>query len=302
VRRRKPGRTPLVLVAAAMTAAVVAAVAITTAAGAGRTSLPRKPSGQAQQPAPPASPALDPQLARLLAEHNLPDLIATFDTDLSFRLPGEAENIAIGARRLAASVVRPGEVFSLNGVAGPYTTANGYGLGPTYVGARIVRTEGGGVCQIATTLFNAVILADLEPVQRHTHTLTVPYVPPGQDATVTDGRKDFRFRNNRAHSVLIWAEVKGRYERLSISLYGRGPAPKVAWHHRQLARRSFETTVTGDQSLPAGVEEVDAPGQDGVTVNSWVVVESPDGTTHVHHFGVHTYLPSPRLVRRGGGR
>lgn len=255
---------------------------------------PTEPS--ALLPPPPVRP---PELQRLIDQYNTPELLAAFRTSLSWRLPGEAENLAVAARLLKGTVLQPGETFSQNARLGPYTKKRGYGLGPMYVGNKIVKAEGGGVCQMATTLFNVVVLADLEIISRRPHSMTVPYVPPGQDATVATGKCDFIFRNNSQDPILIWAEVIGDYEWLSVEFYSRHKAPQVVWHHQELKRYPYSTRYIPDQELPAGVEEEVIPGADGVTVKTWVEVTYPDGTTRIRNFGTHTYVPCPRVMRRG---
>ena len=90
-------------------------------------------------------------------------------------------------------------------------------------------TEGGGVCKIATTLYNLAVLSNLEVIERHNHSMPVNYVPYGQDATVAYGVKDLRFKNTTENSILIWAEMIGN--RLYMGFYGSEKPPKVIWNH-----------------------------------------------------------------------
>gem|GEM_PF-2058949 len=225
--------------------------------------------------------------------------MSVFQTNFSHASPSQAANIALVARKLNGQVIPPGAVFSYNRAAGPYTEGGGYGWGRMFVGDRIVPTIGGGVCQGASTLYNVVLLADLPVVERHPHGLTVPYLAPGRDATVTEsGGLDFRFRNNTGAPLLLWAQAKDRW--LSIALYGRRQPPRVEVQTEVLARQPFQTVVVSDASLPPGTERVVASGQDGVRARAWLVVQGADGPKK-RDLGTHTYRPSPRVILRGPG-
>jgi vancomycin resistance protein YoaR len=120
-------------------------------------------------------------------------------------------------------------VFSQNNTIGPYIEGKGYRKGPTYIGANLTTTIGGGVCKISSTLYNVSVLSNLEIVERYNHTMPVPYVPYGQDATVAYGVKDFKFKNNTDFPILIWA--KGIENRLYMGVYGKEEPPEVEWNH-----------------------------------------------------------------------
>lgn len=238
--------------------------------------------------------------AQLLQREGASVQMSVFRTHFNHASPSQAANIALVARKLTGQVVRPGAVFSYNGVVGPYSRANGYGWGRMFLGQRIVPSIGGGVCQGASTLYNAVLLADLPVVEQHFHGLTVPYLAPGRDATVADeGSLDFRFRNTTGGPLVLWSQAERRW--LTIAIYGRRHPPQVVIHTEVLARRPFPTVVVRDAQLPAGSERVAAPGQDGVTARAWAVIEQPDGTQKRRDLGTHTYRPSPRVILRGPG-
>ncbi|MDW7651037.1 MAG: VanW family protein [Bacillota bacterium] len=104
---------------------------------------------------------------------------------------GRTDNLYMAAKYMNGYVLGPGDVFSFNGVTGPRTIERGYSMAPV-VGGRGI---GGGVCQVATTIYNVAMIADMEIVERHPHSIQVGYVPPGRDATVTN-YIDFKFRNS----------------------------------------------------------------------------------------------------------
>ncbi len=223
--------------------------------------------------------------------------MAAFRTTLPDPLPGEEYNVALAADMLAGQVVGPGAAFSMNAALGPYTEERGFREGPVYVGTTVSQTIGGGVCKIATTLYNVATLADLQIVERQPHGMLVPYVPPGQDATVTYGVQDFKFRNDKEYPIILWADtVKNT---LFMAVYGRSAPPKIRWHHQILDRRLTWTVHRTNNRLNPGVEKVVIPGADGLTVRSWLTVIDSDGNAVTRRLRTDRYTPMPRVIERG---
>lgn len=226
-------------------------------------------------------------------------LIGHYTTVFPGSAPDRNYNMARACHALSGVVVAPGQTFSFNQTVGPADKSTGYRKGRVFVGDRIVEDYGGGVCQVVSTLYNAVVRAGLPVVERRLHGLTVPYLPPGQDATVAYGSIDFRFRNPRNEPVLIEAEAQGG--RVTINLIGPGPVPEVWFRHRILSRARAGTISLVDPSLPPGQQHVLFPGQEGLTVHSRLIRLWPDGKREDLDLGQHTYRPSPRLIRVGPG-
>jgi hypothetical protein len=227
-------------------------------------------------------------------------LMGAYRTVLKDPLPGEEYNVHLAADALAGIVVKPGEVFSQNLRIGPYTEAKGYQKGPTYIGTTLTTTIGGGVCKIASTLYNVTVLSNLQIVERNYHSMPVPYVPYGQDATVSYGNKDFRFRNNTGSNVLIWA--KGIDNILYMAFYGNVEPPEVVWHHEILETYKAPRQYRIDPSLRAGEERVVLEGMDGASVKSWITLRFKDGTTKTRNMAGSYYSPLPYLIVRSGNR
>ena len=224
--------------------------------------------------------------------------MSRFSTNFYHATPSQAANIALTAKRLTGDIVAPGAIFSYNQAVGPYTQAGGYGWGRQFVGNRIVPSVGGGVCQGASTLYNAVLLANLSVVERHQHGLTVPYLPPGRDATVTDsGGLDFRFRNSTNAPIVLWAQTQDRI--LTIAIYGRHEPPKVTIETRVLERYPYATEYVYDPKLAPGEEQVAAPGQEGASSVTTEVITLPDGKTERRTLSRDHYRASPRVILRG---
>lgn len=117
-----------------------------------------------------------------------------------------SSNISLAAEKISGTYLKPGDVFSYNQTTGSRSAANGYKEAPVIINGKLEPGSGGGVCQVSSTLFNAVILSGLEVTQRTCHFSPVSYVPLGRDATVAEGVIDFCFRNHLKHGVYIYAE------------------------------------------------------------------------------------------------
>ena len=117
-------------------------------------------------------------------------------------------NIMLAASSLNNYLLAPGEVFSFNKATMPRDAEHGYKMAPIIVGGSVIPGYGGGVCQVSTTLYNAVKRAGLEVVERFPHSRPVGYVPKGMDATVSD-YLDFKFRNNKDRFIMIKTSAYG---------------------------------------------------------------------------------------------
>ena len=239
----------------------------------------------------------DPSFRQAIEKHQTTIKMAAYKATLHDPLPGEAENISIAASKLAGTVVQPQQVFSQNATIGPYSRQKGYQAGPTYAGNKCTTTVGGGVCKIASLLYNVVTLSDLPVVMRFPHSMTVPYVPPGQDATVFMGVKDIRFLNNTDGPLIIWSQKVGHT--VYMALYGTKKAPKVTWHHRVLKRHNYWTVERLNPALRPGEEKIAKPGQEGLIVRSWVTIEYSDGTKTSKKMGSSWYSASPCILEHG---
>lgn len=134
-----------------------------------------------------------------------PDLLSTFTTYYGTADANRNTNIALAARSINSVVLMPGEVFSYNTLIGDCSPRSGYKAATIYLNGELSTGIGGGICQVSTTLYNSVLRANLEIVQRRNHSLGVTYVPAGQDAMVSIGSSDFQFKNNRDYPVKVVA-------------------------------------------------------------------------------------------------
>ncbi|MCL1874508.1 MAG: VanW family protein [Clostridiales bacterium] len=150
----------------------------------------------------------DFELELAAAKAAQPELLATYSTKFN---PGEKNrtiNLKLAAAAINDTEIKPGSIFSFNTVVGPRSSANGYQKAIVFVGGAKELDYGGGVCQVSSTLYNAVLEAKLPVIERHPHGQPVTYVPKGKDATVAFGILDFRFRNDLKETVKITAKTE----------------------------------------------------------------------------------------------
>lgn len=129
------------------------------------------------------------------------------------------DNIKLACSRIDNVLLMPGEVFSMNKALGPRTHENGYKEAPIIFKNELVPGTGGGVCQVSSTLYNTVLLAGLDAIEREHHSMTLSYISPGRDATITEESIDFRFVNNLDSPIYLDAQVNGNV--LDISILGK---------------------------------------------------------------------------------
>ena len=145
----------------------------------------------------------------MLSNEAFPDELSSFSTYYDARNYNRTTNLRLAAEKINGTVLLPGETFSYNQVVGERTIAAGYKEAPIYVSGRVEDGLGGGICQITTTLYNAVVYANLEIVERTNHQFVPSYVGAGRDATVVYGALDFKFKNNRDYPIKIVCSVSG---------------------------------------------------------------------------------------------
>lgn len=178
-------------------------------------------------------------------------------------------NIKLACESLNGLVIEPGDTFSYNQALGQRTAEKGYKVAGAYVNGKSVKEVGGGICQVSTTLYNAVLLANLEIVARSEHIYAASYVPLGMDATVSWGGPDFQFRNNTEYPIRIQAKVDG--SKIKITLLGTSTGVTVKMRHETLTKIPYTTITTTDP------EEVNDTGRTGYNVVTYRDVYDRDG-------------------------
>lgn len=225
--------------------------------------------------------------------------ISSFSTDFDARNAPRVSNIDRMASAIDGTILMPGETFSLNGTTGDRSAANGYQEAGVLVDGEVVPGIGGGVCQVATTLFNAVYSAGLEVVERSNHSLFISSYPTGKDAMINYGYQDLKFKNDTAYGMLLKARASEKA--LSVSVYSSSLGRRVEESVSPMTNhRSPELKVVEDPTLPAGTETVTAEGKDGFDVSVTRAVYQGSDLLHKDTF-VSKYKPWKRVIKKGTG-
>ena len=143
----------------------------------------------------------------MIGSEAFPDLLSNFSTKYAASNKNRTTNLILAANKINGTVLMPGETFSYNKTVGERTIAAGYKEAPIYVSGRVEDGLGGGICQITTTLYNAVLYANLEVTERSNHQFVPSYAGASRDATVVYGAIDFKFKNNREYPIKITCSV-----------------------------------------------------------------------------------------------
>jgi vancomycin resistance protein YoaR len=227
--------------------------------------------------------------------------LASYSTKYSASNTNRSANLALAASNMNGTVLAPGETFSYNDVVGERTAARGFKNAPVYENGKSVDGIGGGVCQVSTTLYSAVLYADLKIVSRQNHSLPVSYVPLGQDATVVDGSIDFKFQNNTDYPIKVVSSAGGGT--ISVSIVGteRETERKVELVHNTLSKIEPTTKEVKTDSLPAGTTKVVSSGKAGYVVESTKIVYENGKEVSRTSLGKSTYKMVQKEVEVGTG-
>lgn len=229
------------------------------------------------------------------------DLLGSYSTTYSTYQAARSSNVALAAGRINGTILNPGRTFSVVRTIKDRTEANGYQSAPEYSSGKVVDGVGGGVCQVSTTLYNAVINAELEIVERSPHSMMVSYVPVSRDAAISGDYKDFKFRNNLEYPIYIMGSASGGV--LNFKIYGHETRPE----NREI---SFESeiiskiepgpeVVTEDPSLPAGYRTVTQSAHVGYRAKLWKIIKVDGTETERIELNSSAYNPSPQYVTVG---
>lgn len=150
---------------------------------------------------------------------DMTDLLGSYTTYYGSDGSGRSQNIESGADHINGAIIKPGEEFSANEAMEPYTEENGFTEAASYEDDKVVQSMGGGICQVSTTLYNAVLYSELEVTQRSPHTMLVSYVQPSQDAAIADDVLDLRFKNNLETPVYIEGVLADG--NITFNIYGK---------------------------------------------------------------------------------
>jgi vancomycin resistance protein YoaR len=215
--------------------------------------------------------------------------------------PDRQTNVRITTEYATNVILAPGEVYDFDKQIGPRTEARGYKMAPGIIGAgRLEDVFGGGICQVATTLFNAAFFAGLDIVERKNHSLYIDHYPKGRDATVTADGPNLRFRNDTKHHILVRGASDGI--NTTFVIYGTDEGRKVSY-----TTSDFYDVVKREQAnfsaswLGPGTTFIKLAGQEGKKIDVIRIVKAKDGTVIHKDTFVSTWKMIPQEVQVGTG-
>ena len=227
------------------------------------------------------------------------EVMSTFTTTFSAADAPRVHNISLIAAAVHGRLVRPGQVFSMNGATGQRTAAKGYRTAHVIQNGEIVDGLGGGVCQAGTTMFNAAFFAGLPVPERRNHSLHISHYPMGRDATLNWPTTDLKWRNDSPYGIYITSRATP--STLTFTFWSTSRGYKVTSSTSSASNfRAPPTKYKDDPTLPKGKEVVEESGSSGfdVTVSRTV---TRAGTVVRRDSFVSNYSPWVRIVRRGTG-
>ena len=228
------------------------------------------------------------------------DLLGSFSTDFSTSGAGRAKNVTNGCSKINGTILYPGDSFDMAKTVSPFTQENGYELAGAYQNGTTVESFGGGICQVATTLYNAVIRAELEITMRFNHSMLVSYVQPSMDAAIAGDYKDLRFKNNLDAPVYIEGYCSGGV--IYFNVYGKETRPanrELSFESETVSTTDPETKFNLDSSLAIGYWSVDQSAHTGCVAQLWKIVKVDGEQQSRDLFNKSNYQASPKIITIG---
>ena len=203
------------------------------------------------------------------------DVLGTCTTSYSTSNGNRSANVVNGCKLIDGTLLYPGDEFSCYGAVGPFTERNGYYMAGSYLNGKVVDSLGGGICQVSTTLYNAVLLSELEVTERHNHSMIVTYVDPSADAAIAESSdKDFRFINNTDYPIYIEG-ITTSDKQITFTIYGveTRPESRTVEYVSEVLETTYPTeAIYPDAGLPIGVVDVTS-AHTGYKAQLWKVVK-----------------------------
>lgn len=230
------------------------------------------------------------------------DVLGSFSTSFKTSGSSRSANVRNGCALINGTTLYPGEEFSTYDTVSPFSEANGYYMAGSYLNGQVVDSLGGGICQVSTTLYNAVLLSELEVTERHNHSMIVTYVDPSADAAISESAgKDFKFVNNTSAPIYIEGYTTDD-KQIGFVIYGeetRDAGHSVAYESEVVSRTYPDTEVIyADASAPIGSVTVQS-AHIGYKANLWKVVYENGQQVSREMINSSTYKMAPRSATVG---
>lgn len=228
-----------------------------------------------------------------------PNLLGSYYTTFSTSNKNRSTNIRLATQKINGTVIMPGETFSYNKVVGKRTAAAGFKSAGVYSGGEVTTGIGGGICQVSSTLYNAVLLANLEIVERTNHGFNPGYVPAGRDATVSWGGPDFKFKNNRDYPIKLICSVSGGKILTQVFGLKSNNEYEVEIESYITSYIKYKTIKKNDPTLAKGKTKVIQNGSNGCRSVAYRILKQNGEVISKTLLSKDTYNPHNKIVSIG---
>ena len=228
-----------------------------------------------------------------------PDLLATFSTQYQSSNVNRTTNLKLAADKINGIVLLPGEEFSYNKTVGERTVQAGFKEAAVFNAGRVENGLGGGICQISSTLYDAVVMADLDVTVRRNHQFVTSYVKAGADATVVWGSQDFKFKNTRKYPIKITITVSGGVATAKIWGVKEEVEYDITIETKKTATIPYTTQYVQDSSLPEGQQKIVQSGSNGQKVEAYKVKRLNGQVISTTLLSKDTYNAMKKIVHVG---
>jgi vancomycin resistance protein YoaR len=232
-----------------------------------------------------------------LEKQGIKEKVVSFTTKFTASNKPRSRNVSLAGKLIDGTILAPGETFSFNEVVGQRTKQRGFEEAGVYVNGKVDQGIGGGICQVSTTLYNAVLLADLEIVERRNHSLTVPYVPLSRDAAVSWGTQDFRFKNNTEYYIYI--HTKLTKDTITFELFSTKGNKTVELVSTTLEKKEASIQYIEESKMETGKQVVVDKGHDGYKSKLIKKVYVDGKLVEEKTMTNDRYLSSPKIIKKG---
>ena len=230
-----------------------------------------------------------------------PDLLGTCSTNYQASNTNRTTNLILAANKINGTVLLPNEEFSYNKVVGERTIAAGYKSAATFSNGKVVDGLGGGICQISSTLYDAVVFANLNVTTRRNHQFVTSYLPAGKDATVVWGSQDFKFVNSRKYPIRLTATVDKGIATIQVWGVKEDVEYDVSIETKKIATINPTIQYVQDSSLAAGEQKVVQAGSSGRKVEAYKVMRLNGQVVSTTLLSRDTYNAMARIIHIGTG-
>lgn len=230
----------------------------------------------------------------------LKEIVGQYTTTFPKDLENRTHNIKLASDSIDGTLLKPGEIFDFNKIVGETTYSTGYKDAAVFSNGQVVEGVGGGICQVSSTLYNAVLDNDLEVVERRNHGLPVSYVPLGRDATVAWGYLNFRFKNDTKHHLYVHSAITD--DQLTVTLVGTKRDVAVYIESEEVSRVKPPTRELYDSSLSSDERVVSQEGVYGYHTRTWKTIREGGHNLEKVLISEDYYKPLPRIILSGSKR